>query len=125
MHTVFDWPVCVFFVAGCFGVFMSERVFLQSVDPWKIEESGMTGWSAWYSNNYRDGDNGFKPTKSGIVDDLAKSLLGKLPCLANVSFSSRPGAGNKATLVITSVEIVAPVDFPAFLNAPTPKKPAA
>ena len=114
-----------FLYAGRFGAFMSERVFLQSVDPWKIEESGLTGWSAWYSNNYRDGDNGFKPTKSGIVDDLAKSLLGKLPCLANVSFSSRPGAGNKATLVITSVEIVAPVDFPAFLNASTPKKPSA
>ncbi len=103
---------------------MSERVFLQSIDPWKMEDTGMTGWSAWYMNNYRDGEHGFKPTKTTISnDDLAKSLLGKLPCLANVSFSSRPGANNKATLVITSVEIVAPVDFLAFLNASS-KKPA-
>lgn len=94
---------------------MSEKALVLSADPWTMtdEKTGEIrhGVSFWYVNNYRDGENGQKPTKVSVSAELHDSVKGKLPALCELDFGSRPGAQGKATLTVTGVKVLKGVDF--------------
>lgn len=104
---------------------MSDRCLILSADAWNMtdEKTGevMSGVSVWYVNDYRDdaeGSFGFKPTKVTLQDpDMFKQLSGKLPCLADLDFRSKPGAGGKASLVLGKIAVVKP-SVQLFESAP-------
>lgn len=95
---------------------MADRCLILSADSWNMtdEKSGemLAGVSVWYVNDYREdaeGSFGFKPTKVTLQDaDMFKQLSSKLPCLADLDFRSKPGAGGKASLVLGKIAIVKP-----------------
>lgn len=92
---------------------MGERALVLSADAWEMtdEKTGevLKGVSVWYVNEYdeeaRKG-NGFKPTKISATPEALAQLSGKLPCVADLDFGSRPGAGGKAALTLTRISVV-------------------
>lgn len=100
---------------------MSEKAFILSADSWEITDKNtgqvLKGVSCHYVNQYRDGDNGQKPTKVSITPEVALSLKGKLPCVADLEFGSRPGAGGKAALTVVSVKILRVVDLAELFDS--------
>lgn len=98
---------------------MAEKALVLSADRWEMKDEVTAevrkGWSVWYVNDYRLDDSmsfGFKPSKISITDDLADDLRKvKLPAVCDLDFGSRPGAGGKATLTITSFKVINSVDF--------------
>lgn len=91
-----------------------------SCDPWEIvdERTGETrkGLSIWYVNAYRDGESGLKPTKVSGDVVLWDRLRGHLPAICALSFGSRPGKENKASLYLRDVEILDSFDISRFLG---------
>lgn len=104
---------------------MSEKALVLSADPWEMTDKDtgqiIKGVSFWYVNNYRDGENGQKPTKVSVSAELFDSVKGKLPALCDLDFGSRPGAAGKATLTVTSVKILKAVDFSGLFGASSSK----
>ncbi len=107
----------------CFvGVFMSKEVALVlSGDAWDMEDektkSRIKGVSIWFLTSYREQDPegmgpvGYKPSKvSGTNELLEKMRSMALPALCEMHYSSRPGAGGKATLVLSDLTFVKSVD---------------
>lgn len=94
---------------------MSEQVLILSADPWEFadEKTGelRSGLSLWFVSKYRDGDNGFKPSKVSCARELYESIKGKLPCLGVLDCRTRPGKGGKAELIVAGVKIGKPVDL--------------
>jgi hypothetical protein len=93
-----------------------ERVLILSCDHWRMvdEKTGVSseGYSVWYVNEYREdtpASFGLKPTKMLLRDQaMADSLRGLLPCVAEASMSSRPGAQNKAVSFFRAINVVSP-----------------
>lgn len=104
---------------------MSEKALVLSADPWEMtdKETGqiIKGVSFWYVNNYRDGENGQKPTKVSVSSELHDAVKGKLPALCELDFGSRPGAQGKATLTVTGVKVLKGVDFSGLFTGATAK----
>lgn len=94
---------------------MAEKALVLSADPWEMadKQTGqiLKGVSFWYVNNYRDGQNGQKPTKVSVSVELFDEVKGKLPALCELEFGSRPGAQGKASLTVTAVKVLKGVDF--------------
>lgn len=91
------------------------KVLLLSADKYSFkDESGSNreGCTAFYLNNYRSDNHeslGLKPTKLGASLDVFNqiNLSGvTLPAWANVQLDTRPGAQNKASLVLVHVELI-------------------
>lgn len=94
---------------------MAEKALVLSADPWEMtdKESGevVKGVSFWYVNQYRDGENGQKPTKVSVSADVIDQVKGKLPAVCELEFGSRPGAQNKATLTVVAAKVLKSIDF--------------
>jgi len=94
---------------------MAEKALVLSADPWNMVDKqtgeALSGVSFWYVNQYRDGENGQKPTKVSVSSELYEVVKGKLPALCEIEFGSRPGAGGKASLTVIAAKILKPVDF--------------
>ena len=95
---------------------MGERALVLSADAWEMpdEKTGSItkGVSVWYVNDYRDDDEksfGFKPTKVSSTPEMLEHLRGKCPCLADLDFGSRPGAGGKAALTLVKITVAKPL----------------
>lgn len=102
---------------------MGEKVLVLSADSWGMtdEKTGqmLAGVSVWYLNDYREDTDksfGFKPTKIGCNDQVYAALRNHpLPAYFELSFGAKPGAGNKATLVLNDVKFVGAIDlFPSI-----------
>lgn len=104
---------------------MAEKALVLSADPWEMtdKQTGqiIKGVSCWYVNSYRDGENGQKPTKVSVTDEVAGALRGKLPAICDLEYGSRPGAQSKASLTVIAAKVLRAVDLSAFFNAPVPK----
>jgi hypothetical protein len=96
-----------------------EISVILSADAWSMpdEKTGeiRTGVSFWFLNEYRDQSDlkqiGYKPQKiGGTADLLTKLSKHTMPIQAELSFSSRPGAAGKATLVLSDFKFVASLD---------------
>jgi hypothetical protein len=59
---------------------------------------------------------GTDPMKISLADNLYPALVGKLPAIIDVEQGVRRGAGNKATLTITALTVIKPVDIAALLK---------
>lgn len=101
-----------------------ERALILSADVWNMndERTGklMSGVSVWYVNDYREdsGDSfGCKPTKVAASQEILPLLKGNVPGIFDINFGSRPGAQNKATLTLVSVQKVGSVEL--FSPAPS------
>ncbi|MCJ8305155.1 hypothetical protein [Shewanella sp.] len=91
------------------------NVLLLSADPWEMTDENTgefrKGTTLFYLNDYRDSAGkslGYKPTKVSASSDVFKDLKAsqsRLPAFATLSFSTVPGAGGKASVVIDSVEV--------------------
>jgi hypothetical protein len=97
---------------------VSERVLVTSADVWELtdEKTGefKQGLSIWYLNEYRTDTSssfGFKPTKVSAVRELIGQVQNKLPGFFDMEFGSRPGEHGKATLTLTGLKFVKPVDL--------------
>lgn len=98
---------------------MAERALVLSADQWSMpdERTGeiIKGTSIWYLNSYRestDGAVGFKPTKvSGSFYMFPQLSAAQLPALCDLEFGSRPGAAGKATLTLTGIKPIKPVNL--------------
>jgi len=98
---------------------MSEKVVVLSADSWGMtdEKTGqvLAGVSVWYVNDYREDSAesiGFKPTKIGCKDDVFATLKQhSLPAVFELEFGAKPGAGNKATLILNAVKFVSTIDL--------------
>ncbi len=106
---------------------MAEKALILSGDPWDMtdEKTGqrITGVSLWYVNQYRDGENGQKPTKVTATPELFDQLKGQLPAVCEMEYGSRPGAQGKATLTVIGAKIIQRIDFSKlFLPSPAPAK---
>lgn len=103
---------------------MAEKALILSADPWEMtdEKSGkpLVGVSFWYVNQYRDGENGQKPTKVSGTAELFEQLKGKLPAVCEMEYGSRPGAGGKAALTVIGAKLLKKIDF-SHLFLPDPK----
>ncbi|RNE89381.1 hypothetical protein EBL85_16355 [Marichromatium sp. AB32] len=86
-----------------------------SVDPWEMQDErtgeSRRGLSIWYLNQYRDGELGQKPTKISASLDLMSDLRGRVPCVCDLDFGSRPGAGNKAVLTVVALDVIEEFDL--------------
>lgn len=105
-----------------------ERALILSADTWSMtdERTGkpMSGVSVWYVNDYREDSAdsfGYKPTKVAASQDILPLLKGNIPGIFDINFGSRPGAQNKATLTLVSVQKVGNVEL--FSPAATAFKP--
>ena len=91
------------------------QVLLLSADPWEMTDENTgeirKGTTLFYLNNYRDSSGralGYKPTKVSSPAEVFKNLKSEqvsLPAFATLGFSTVPGAGGKASVVIDSVEV--------------------
>lgn len=92
------------------------KVLLLSADRYEFtnESTGevLRGSTLFYLNNYREKTRdtvGLKPTKvSSSVDvfnDIHKNEI-TLPAFAEISIETRPGAQGKASIVVTSVDLI-------------------
>lgn len=92
------------------------KILLLSIDGYSMvdEQTGevRTGTSCWYLNDYREdlpNSLGNKPTKISGSEDLLNSVRSsgiQLPAYAELSFVTRPGAGGKAALTLSGVEVL-------------------
>lgn len=100
---------------------MSEKALVLSADPWSMTDKDtgqiVQGVSFWYVNQYRDGENGQKPTKVSVSAELFDMVKGKLPALCELDFGSRPGAQGKATLTVVGAKVLKAVDFSGLFTA--------
>lgn len=96
------------------------RVLLLSADRYSFkDDSGeiREGCTAFYLNNYRQDNSesrGLKPTKLGSTLDVFKKINSSnvtLPAWADISLETRPGAQNKASLVLTDLEVLEEVEL--------------
>lgn len=92
------------------------KVLLVSADKYELTDENTgelrRGSTLWYLNDYREDTResmGHKPTKiSGsveLIEAIAESVIG-LPAYAELSFITKPGAGGKASLMISGVKII-------------------
>ncbi|HVW49900.1 MAG TPA: hypothetical protein VHC91_05770 [Trinickia sp.] len=86
---------------------------LLSADAWEVqdERTGKTnsGVSAWVINDYRDESEGlgYKPTKFGLDPKLFEEIKKHpLPAFYDFAFITRPGAGGKASVVVSNVKFI-------------------
>jgi hypothetical protein len=100
---------------------MAEKALVLSADPWEMTDKDtgqiVKGVSFWYVNQYRDGENGQKPTKVSVSSELFDMVKGKLPALCELEFGSRPGAQGKATLTVVGAKVLKAVDFSGLFGA--------
>lgn len=113
---------------------MSKEVALVlSGDAWDMEDektkARIKGVSIWFLTSYREQDAeglgpvGYKPSKvSGTNELLEKMRSMSLPALCEMHYSSRPGAGGKATLVLSDVTFVKSIDVFAVGTASKSKQ---
>lgn len=98
---------------------MAETVVILSADSWGMtdEKTGqvLAGVSVWYVNDYREDSAesfGLKPTKISCSPEVFAALkANKLPGRFELEFGAKPGAGNKATLILNGVRHVGEVDL--------------
>lgn len=96
-----------------------DKALILSADSWSMpdERTGeiRNGVSVWYVNDYREDTSealGFKPTKVPADPSLFPLLqAAKLPSIFEMTYGSRPGAQNKATLTLIKVHKVASVNL--------------
>lgn len=92
-----------------------EEVLLLSADPWEMadEKTGelRRGVSVFFVSNYRDGDNGLKPTKISADRAIYDMVRGKLPALGKLFVTTRPGAGGKASVLVSKIELTKSLDL--------------
>jgi hypothetical protein len=92
----------------------SASVLVLSADRWSMtdEKTGkpMGGVSIWFVNDYREDTEdglGFKPTKVGAPADLWPALRAtKFPAVCELVSTFKPGAGGKASVVISGVKVL-------------------
>lgn len=105
----------------------AERVLLLSSDYYNMPNerdpgAEIVGHSVWFVNRYRDPSEkskGFKPSKVSISEDVAEQLSKvTLPAIAELGYSSRPGAAGKATLTVTEFRIVGTVNLDKLFASP-------
>lgn len=107
---------------------MAEKALVLSGDPWEMadERTGemRKGVSIWFVNQYRDGENGQKPSKVSAVPEVLEGLRGKMPAVCELEYGARPGAQGKATLTLISARVLRPVDLSSFFAGKSPAVPA-
>lgn len=90
-----------------------------SADAWNMtdEKTGelLSGVSIWFLTNYRAQNHatqvGYKPAKvAGTPEILEKLRSISLPAQCKMHYSAKPGAGGKATLILSDVTFVKSVD---------------
>lgn len=97
------------------------KVLLLSADAYRVVNEGtgeiLEGATLFYVNNYRDPSPdvlGLKPTKVSaplsILTDIKRSSI-QLPALADIEIGSRPGAQNKATIMVFGVQVLESVEL--------------
>jgi hypothetical protein len=100
------------------------KVLALRVDPYDIpadaeNPKGNKGNSFWFvgTNNDAGQNGGFgnKPMKIGLTDQLVPALRDKLPAICEVDFEMKAGAGNKATLTVTSLTVLGSFDLQSLL----------
>lgn len=104
------------------------KVLILSADTWamvdEVTKKSVSGVSVWYVNDYREDTAesfGAKPTKISCSDEVFATLkTAKLPAYFDLSFGAKPGAGNKASLVLNGVANGQAIDL--FGAAPAAKK---
>lgn len=90
------------------------QILLLSADQYNVtnEATGeiLRGITMFYLNDYREDTAqslGYKPTKISAPMELWATLQKlEVPCIAELSFITRPGAMGKATAVVNGIEFV-------------------
>lgn len=102
---------------------MAEKILLLSCDPWHMtdEKTGerRTGVSLSYLSAYRDeAGKGLKPIKVSAPAGFEASIGAvALPAFAEVDFTTRPGAGGKATIAVSAIKIGKPLNIDALFKS--------
>lgn len=113
-----------------------ELALVLSGDAWDMEDEKtherLSGVSVWFLTDYRESDSlgtgpvGFKPAKTGSTPALLEKLRSmNLPAVCEMHYGSRPGAGGKATLVLSDVTFVRAVDCFSAVAKPVAKQAVA
>lgn len=92
------------------------RVLVLSADSFEVlnEQTGelIKGSTIFYINKYRDNSGqslGLKPTKISGSTELFKKILTAdvaLPAVADLEIGTKPGAANKASLVLFDIDLI-------------------